>query len=101
MRALLSPILRRLGWGLVAPTAVFGIAGLSLLADADNGLLVWLSLGNEVEEARADVVALERERSELDEQADLLGREDPADIERRAREDWGMLRRGERELRWR
>jgi len=83
---------------LAAPLST-GIASLAtLLIDADNGLRAWWSIQRELSEARAELAALQAERDVLQEGVDAL-QSDPFELERRAREDGGMMLPGERVLR--
>jgi cell division protein FtsB len=85
---------------LVVPLCALVLAGAALLADSENGALALWDLRDQEREAQAALVALEAEADTLRGQVEAL-RSDPFEIERRAREQLGMSRKDERELRWR
>jgi cell division protein FtsB len=80
---------------------VAGILGLLLVAAVlgDNGVLQLWRLQAEVETLHRDVQALEAENDGLSRAISEL-RHDPATIERLAREELGLVRPGERVLRF-
>jgi cell division protein FtsB len=70
-----------------------------LLLDAENGLSSFFAIRHDVTEAQRELAALVAERDALASEVQAL-QVDAFEIERRAREDLGMLRPGERMLRW-
>ena len=92
---------RRRLWGSAAalPLAAGAFAFGMLALDAENGLPALLSTRTEVERAQRELVALERRRDELQREIAAL-EDDEFEVERRAREDLGMIRPGEQMLRW-
>jgi len=93
--------LRRVLWtGLGVPLGIFTLAAAAFMLDSENGLRALRDLHRQEREARAELAALESEAQMLREQVDAL-RGDPFEIERRAREQLGIIRKDERELRWR
>jgi cell division protein FtsB len=82
------------------PLAALVIAGATLGLDSENGLEALWDLRRQEREARSEIATLEGEAKVLEEQIEAL-RSDPFEIERRAREQLGMVRKDERELRWR
>ncbi len=82
------------------PLCALGLAGAALLADSQNGARTLWDLRRQEREAQAVLVGLEAEAATLRGQVEAL-RSDPFEIERRAREQLGMSRKDERELRWR
>jgi cell division protein FtsB len=82
------------------PLGAFALAGGVLLLDTENGLRPLWDLRRQEREAQATLVGLEGEAEALRAQVEAL-RSDPFEIERRAREQLGMSRKDERELRWR
>lgn len=72
--------------------------GLSLVCDHANGLPALLGLRAEIQEASLETAMLERERAARAREVRALD-EDPFEIERRAREDLGMIFPGERVVR--
>ena len=93
----LYPVLKVL---LGVPLCVLVVAGGALLADSQNGARALVDLRRQEREAQAALVGLEAEAATLRGQVEAL-RSDPFEIERRAREQLGMSRKDERELRWR
>ena len=91
------PVLKVL---LGVPLCALTLAGGALLADSENGARALWDLRRQEREAEAALVALEGEAAALRAQVEAL-RDDPFEIERRAREQLGMSRKDERELRWR
>ena len=81
------------------PLCALLLAGAALLLDSENGLRALWGLRGQEREAQATLVTLEGEASALRGQVEAL-RSDPFEIERRAREQLGMSRKDERELRW-
>lgn len=82
------------------PLCALLLAGGALLADSENGVRALWDLRRQEREAQAALGALETEAEGLRTQVEAL-RSDPFEIERRAREQLGMSRKDERELRWR
>jgi cell division protein FtsB len=87
--------LTRPGWIVVA--ALLGLAVMAVFAD--NGVLALRRLRGEVDTLVREVRALEVENERLS-RAILELQEDPAVIERIAREELGLVRPGERVLRF-
>jgi cell division protein FtsB len=82
------------------PLCALVLAGGALLLDAENGARALWDLRRQEREAHAAIGVLQGEAALLRDQVDAL-RSDPFEIERRAREQLGMSRKDERELRWR
>ncbi len=90
-----------LGWKamLLGPTLALLAAGAVLFFDRDRGLGQLFELQDRVERAERRVGELEREKNELRVRARGL-RADPLEVETVARESLGMLRPGERVIRF-
>jgi cell division protein FtsB len=95
-----SALLRLAKVVLGIPLAALAAAGGALCLDGENGIRALWDLHRQEREARVEIATLEDEAKLLREQVDAL-RNDPFEIERRAREQLGMIRKNERELRWR
>lgn len=80
--------------GLVALTLAAGAVTL----DSSSGIRVLTALNGELEKAQAELGQLQQEREALSREVRAL-EDDPFEIERRAREDQGMIFPGERVLR--
>jgi len=65
------------------------------LFGGDYGLFHLFRLKREKKALQADITTLEKEGRELKKQAEKL-KDDPAEIERIAREDYGMAKKGEK-----
>lgn len=87
--------LTRPGWIVVGIVALLGLSALV----GDNGVLALWRLRGEVDVLNREVRALEAENARLARAIDDL-RENPAVIERIAREELGLVRPGERVLRF-
>jgi cell division protein FtsB len=87
--------LTRPGWIVIA--ALLGLAVMSVFGD--NGVLALRRLRGEVDTLVRDVRTLEAENERLSRAISEL-QEDPAVIERIAREELGLVRPGERVLRF-
>ena len=94
--------MRRHGWKPALLAAVAGTlaAGVVLLFDRDTGLLPLLDARQQVRDAEAGVQATGAERRRLLRRVEAL-RSDPFAVEAEARRKLGMLREGERVIRWR
>jgi len=81
---------------------VFGLLfliGLAILFFNDQGVLKYLKLKKEVKEINEQIKALEKENKQLEMGIDSLRRKIPAKIERTAREEYNMIREGEKTIR--
>jgi len=81
---------------------VFGLLflfGLAVLLFNDQGVFKYLKLKKEVKEINEQIKALEKENKQLEMGIDSLRRKIPAKIERTAREEYNMIREGEKTIR--
>ena len=81
---------------------VFGLLfliGLAVLFFNDQGALKYLKLKKEVKEINEQIKALEKENKQLEMGIDSLRKKIPAKIERTAREEYNMIREGEKTIR--
>ncbi len=94
--------MRRHGWKPALLAAVVGTlaAGAVLLSDRDTGLFPLLVARQQVRDAEAGAQATGAERRRLLRRVEAL-RSDPFAVEAEARRKLGMLREGERVIRWR
>ena len=93
--------MRRHGWkpALLAAAVATLAGGGVLLFDRDTGLFPLLDARQQVRDAEAGVHATEVERRRLLVRVEAL-RSDPFAVETEARRKLGMLRDGERVIRW-
>ena len=93
--------MRRHGWkpALLAVAVGTLAAGGVLLSDRDTGLVPLLEARRQVGDAEAGAQATEVERRRLLRRVEAL-RSDPFAVEAEARRKLGMLRDGERVIRW-
>jgi len=83
---------------LVACWIAFSVPMAGVCLDSANGVRAWWALRHELAEARAELQALEQKHQGFVAEIDAL-RNDPFEIERRAREQLQMIFPGERILR--
>jgi cell division protein FtsB len=73
--------------------------GLAVLFFNDQGVLKYLKLKNEVKEINEKIEAIDKENKQLETGIDSLRKKIPAKIERTAREEYNMIREGEKTIR--
>jgi len=81
-----------------APIGVLLVSVVTLALDPANGIRAWWSLQGELTEARTELGLLLGQQQALESRISAL-EDDPFEIEKRAREDGGMMKPGERVLR--
>ena len=72
------------------------LAGLGFLVFNDSGFIRYLNLKGEVDKLNKDVISKELENKEREAEIDSLEKKNPAQIEKVAREKYGMMKKGEK-----
>ena len=75
------------------------LIGLVVLFFNSQGVLKYLKLKKEVKEINEQIKAIDKENKQLEMGIDSLKKEIPAKIERTAREEYNMIREGEKTIR--
>jgi len=81
---------------------IFGLLfliGLAVLFFNNQGVLKYLKLKKEVKEINEQIKAIDKENKQLEMGIDSLKKKIPAKIERTAREEYNMIREGEKTIR--
>ena len=81
---------------------IFGLLfliGLAVLFFNNQGVIKYLKLKKEVKEINEQINAIEKENKQLEMGIDSLRKKIPAKIERTAREEYNMIRGGEKTIR--
>ena len=81
---------------------IFGLLfliGLAVLFFNNQGVIKYLKLKKEVKEINEQINASEKENKQLEMGIDSLRKKIPAKIERTAREEYNMIREGEKTIR--
>jgi cell division protein FtsL len=74
------------------------ITGLIIILFNDQGLFEYFSLKSEINSLNEKITKLEEENKRLYSEIDSLKNKIPAMIEKTAREKYGMMRKGEKEI---
>ena len=74
------------------------IAGVAFLIFNEYGIIKYLQLKNELDELNAKYSAVEEENLRLKSELDSLEKKIPAAIEKSARENYNMIRPGEKSI---
>ena len=75
------------------------LIGLAVLFFNDQGVIKYLKLKKEVKEINEEIEAVDKENKQLETGIDSLRKKIPAKIERTAREEYNMIREGEKTIR--